>query len=157
MTPTATHYATKCRVKDCPWEMFASPLEILPTGQPSPKTVKFIQKLSEHLNQAHPEHFSNFMQAFQESFGLLTLMNFLIEDPLLHQRFNYTRAGYLRMCQTSTITDMDIQERAGRLWDLPKDEQPAALLAMLTDMRDLLTERGRYSVLDKPPSVLVPA
>jgi len=153
--PTATKYATKCRQKDCQWEIFASPLEFTADGQATQKTMKFIQALSQHIASAHPQQFAAFMGTFQESFGLLTLMHFLIEDPTLHRRFNFTRAGYFRMTQVARISDLDIQEKAGRLWDLPEDERPAALVAMLQDMRDVLTERGKYSILDNPVSGIV--
>ena len=152
MNPTAK-YRTVCRVPGCGQEFFASPFEASIIGAPNDRLIRFVEMLIDHLQQKHPAQLQQISGAVQEYFGFLTLMGCECQDPHIAAYYERVRASIARASRRLTITDEEIQDRIARLGLDPEQEE--GLQVLLRDMRDLLTEQGRYAPQNGQPRSLI--
>jgi hypothetical protein len=149
MTPTLD-YTTRCRVPGCTKTFVSSALEVPIIGQPDAKVVKFVTALMDHMQKKHPQEMNVVAQISQQFLGFIVISQFEIEDPKLLEMRESVRALMAKMSRRFLIPDADIKDRVARLELDPDDEEGVGTL--LLDMRDLLTEQGRYAPLNGTPA-----
>jgi|SRR5208283_6514 len=149
MTPKL-EYITKCRVPGCTKEFVSTPLDIPIIGQPNARVVKFIMALGEHVEKKHPQMMQNITGAIQEYTGFLVVSLFEVNDPKLLEMRENIRATIAKVSRRFQISDADIQDRVARIELDSEDEE--GLNVLLRDMRDLLTEQGRYAPQNGQPT-----
>ena len=143
-------YKTVCRVPGCGQDFVSSPLDIPIIGQPNARVVHFVTKLMEHVQQKHPAIMQQISGALQEYTGFLVLTMFQWQDPQLQKMHESVRASIHKVSTRFTISDDEIQDRIARLGLEPEQEE--GLNTLLRDMRDLLTEQGRYAPQNGQPA-----
>ena len=150
MSAPKLEYITRCRVPGCTKEFISSPFDIPIIGQPDQRLIKFVTALMEHTQKKHPTQMLQISGSIQQFTGFLVASTYEIQDPQIGAMQEGIRAALHKMTQRLTITDEEIQDRVARLELEPEEEEGVALL--LRDMRDLLTESGRYApqVTEKP-------
>lgn len=148
MTPNL-EYITKCTAPGCKKEFISSALDIPIIGQPNERVVKFVTALYDHMNSKHPEIMARIAQAIQEYMGFLVVGMFEVSDPKLLEMREHIRAQVAKVSRRFQISNADIQDRVARL-ELDPDEEEG-LNTLLQDMRDLLTEQGRYAPQNGKP------
>jgi hypothetical protein len=149
MTPNL-EYITKCRVPGCNKEFVSTPVDIPIIGQPNARTVKFVTALMEHVQKKHPQMMQNIAGAIQDYTGFLVVSLFEVNDPKLLEMREHIRAIIAKVSRRFQISDADIQDRVARMELDSEDEE--GLNVLLRDMRDLLTEQGRYAPQNGQPA-----
>lgn len=144
MSAPVAKYITKCLI--CGHEFQASAFDIPIIGQPSERLITFAQALMKHLGK-HAEQMGAFAGALQECSYLLCVRHFEMQDPQLLRMAEYVRARAHRFTRKNEITNATIDDRLAQL-PIPLDIiEP--LTALFQDMRDILSEEGKYA--PKPP------
>ena len=149
MTPNL-EYITKCRVPGCNKTFVSNPFDIPIIGQPNARIVEFVRALMEHLQKKHPQMMQNIAGAIQEYTGFLVVSLFEVNDPKLLEMREHIRATIAHVSRRFQISDADIQDRVARMELDSEDEE--GLNVLLRDMRDLLTEQGRYAPQNGQPA-----
>jgi hypothetical protein len=140
---TPLKHKTVCRVPGCGQEFLKSPLDIPIVGQPNRQVVEFVTALAAHVQKKHPDLMNQLAASAQEWMGYLTVALFNIEDPSLLRMREHVRARMQLYTRKTTISDAEIQDRVARIGLDSEQEEGVNLL--LRDMRDILTESGKYS------------
>jgi hypothetical protein len=143
MTPPNMEYTTRCKMPGCKKVFITDPFEPPIIGQPNDRFLRLADKLSAHLQDKHPEMVQRGIGAIIEYGRLLTFSMFQCEDPNILETLEPVRAAVQKFTRRYGISDAEIQDKVSRLEVDPEDEQGVAML--LSDMRDLLTEQGRYA------------
>ena len=157
MTPPTMEYTTRCKMPGCKKVFITDPFEPPIIGQPNARFLRLADKLSEHLNDKHPEMVQRGIGAIIEYGRLLTFSMFESTDPNILETLEPVRAAVQTFTRRYKISDEEIQDKVSRLEVDPEDEQGVAML--LGDMRDMLTEQGRYapnSQSEEAPLVTAP-
>jgi hypothetical protein len=92
----------------------------------------------------------NIAGAIQEYTGFLVVSLFELNDPKLLEMREHIRATIAKVSRRFQISDADIQDRVARMELDSQDEE--GLNILLRDMRDLLTEQGRYAPQNGQPA-----
>lgn len=143
-------YTTRCRVPGCSQEFASSPFDIPIIGQPDQRVVKFVTGLMQHVQKKHPQAMQAIAASVQEYMGFMVVSMFECGDPKLTALFEHVRATIQQFSRRFQISDAEIQDRIARLELDPDDEE--GLTILLRDMRDLLTEQGRYAPANGQPT-----
>lgn len=143
-------YRTVCRIPGCGQEFQRSPLDIPIIGAPNDSVVRFVTHLMEHVQIKHPQAMQQISGAIQEYMGFLVLSMFQCQDPRLAEMYEGVRASIHKVSTRLTISDDEIRDRIARLGLDPDQEE--GLNTLLRDMRDLLTEQGRYAPQNGQPA-----
>jgi len=142
MTPTL-EYITKCRVKGCKKRFVSDPFEIAIIGKPDDKLVKFVSALYEHMAKEHPDHMQNISGSIQQIMGYMVAASFEIQDPQLLAMQEAIRHQLHKVTRRINVTDEQIVERVEATGI--DDEYNEDVIGLIQDLRDLLTEDGRYA------------
>lgn len=153
-------YITKCRMRDhvtgqeCGKEVVkAGAIDIPIIGEePTLKTARVIEGLWEHLKKRHPHEFQLAKNIGMQFTAWLVLRSFTTEDPNLVAIQEQIRAHHFAELRKNYMTDEQIEELVSKL-DTP--EQRAPYVAIMKELRDALTETGKYAPQQQP--TLVPA
>src|ERR1035437_2066050 len=150
MTPPTMEYTTRCKMPGCKKVFITDPFEPPIIGQPNARFLRLADKLSEHLNARHPEMVQRGIGSIIEYGRLLTFSMFESTDPNILETLEPVRAAVQTFTRRYKMSDEEIQDKVSRLEVDPEDEQGVAML--LADMRDMLTEQGRYAPQDAAPA-----
>lgn len=130
---------------------------ILDTTKANERLAGFVQKLAVHLKERHQEHQLNAAMAGAELTGMLTLMNFDLCGEIETQR-DFLRWRVHNATTRARITNERIEERAREILagyftaeeisERMRDGIGREICRALGDMRDVLTEAGRYEMKD---------
>lgn len=126
---------------------------------------RYVLKLTEHLQQKHPEQLGMFAQQSGDYLGLLCLMTFDTADEELAKERDFLRWQLHRATRRVFVTDERIAEKCKVLVDaammngvLPQIEQAERvavedhIAGLLREMRNVFEERGRYPEPSAPPA-----
>jgi hypothetical protein len=153
MSNPRMEYKTRCRVPGCKKTFVSDPFDVPIIGQPGERIVKFVSALYEHVAKNHPDRIQQINGAVQQYLGFMAVSLFELEDPQLLAMREAIRASLHMFTRRMVITDAEIADRVARLELDPDKEEDTQML--LRDMRDLLTDSGRYApkIEDKPAIV----
>jgi hypothetical protein len=143
MSTPKLEYLTKCRIPGCGKSFVSDPFDIAIVGQPGDRIVKFVTALMDHATKKHPDQMVQISGAIQQYMGFMVCAMFEIQDPKLLEMQESIRLALRQFTRKLTITDDEIADRVARLELDPEEEEGVGIL--LRDMRDLLTESGRYA------------
>jgi hypothetical protein len=153
MNPTLD-YTTRCRVPGCTKKFVSSALDIPIIGQPGDHLDRFMAAVGKHMQAKHPSIVAEATQLKEVFVGFLISQHLELQDPALIEMRESIRALLFRMSRRNNIPDSVID---GKIAELGFEEEDAeGLRALLQDLRDLLTEQGRYAPLNgSQPAPLV--
>lgn len=130
---------------------------ILDTAKANERLAGFVQKLAVHLKERHQEHQLNAAMAGAELTGMLTLMNFDLSGEIETQR-DFLRWRVHNATTRAEISDERIYQRVRELLAghhtfveievSMREGIGRDICRALGDMRDVLTEAGRYEMKD---------
>lgn len=112
----------------------------------------FVEKLTKHIAQQHPEMVAEIIMRRDEYAGALFLSNFQTDDPSLKEQLDFLRWKTHQVTIAKRYTDQMIGQWVDQvipeLLTLARDSDRATLTAnlkgMLLSMRDTLEEPGKY-------------
>lgn len=126
---------------------------------PSKREARYIGVLMSHLATHHPKEFNETSAIGAELAGALKLACYETGDPLVEKKRDELRWRTLQRMMRASVTDQRIRERVrevllrfqnstmpGLVPDLNFDQLAADLTALCCEMRDVLQEKGRYSL-----------
>ena len=130
---------------------------ILDTTKANERLAGFVQKLAVHLKERHQDQQLNAAMAGAELTGMLTLMNFDLSGEIETQR-DFLRWRIHNATTRARITDERIDQRARQILagyftadeidERMREGIGRDICRALGDMRDVLTEAGRYEMKD---------
>lgn len=144
MSTPKLEYITKCRVPGCKKKFVSDPFDVPIIGHPpNERIVKFITALYDHVQKEHPAQIQQVNGAVQQYMGFMAVSLFELQDPELLRMCETIRASLHLFTRRLIISDADIADRVARLELDPGQEEDVRML--IQDMRDLLTDSGRYA------------
>lgn len=141
-------YITICR--ECGQQFKADPLDVPLIGEPpSAKTARFVEALGKHIQKKHPAAGAFIASIGMQFQGYVITKCYDTQDPGLIEIQEKLRAHVYTTTRRNFITDDAIREAVGKF--VFPIEDPALLIALITDMRDMLTETGKYAPKQNEP------
>jgi hypothetical protein len=138
---------TTCR--ECGQQFKANPLDVPIIGeQPNAKTLRFVEALGKHIQKHHPQAGMFITSIGMQFQGYVITKCYETQDPGLLEIQEQLRAHVYRMTRKNYITDAVILDIVARLGFDEEDGRP--IVAAFRDMRDALTETGKYKA--QPPA-----
>lgn len=118
---------------------------------------RYVLKLTEHLQQKHPEQLGMFALQSGDYLGLLCLMTFDTADEELAKERDFLRWQLHRATRRVFVTDERIAEKVKALtespgWDRLDGDLGSLICGLLQEMRNVFEERGRYPEPGAPPA-----
>ena len=153
MSKQPFEYLTKCRVPNCGKEFASDPFDVPIVGAPQERIVKFVTALMGHVQKKHPEQMEQISGAIQQYMGYMIVAVFEVADPKLLEMQEAIRHALHKFTQRVVITDEQIAARVRSLGLPPEVEE--GIDTLIRDMRDLLTESGRYAPTQQTEKPLV--
>jgi hypothetical protein len=153
MTPNGKHSAT-CRA--CAKFIEFPMLDVPIIGEPNAKAKAVLTKMGSHILTGHHDQFQAGLQLVQDFQGFLILSMFETTDPTLQTRAETVRAGMQAFTRKYTLSDAQLQETVVKL-DAAGQLTADNVLAVMRELRDVLSEQGSYAPkLETPqPSLIV--
>lgn len=157
MAGEVTSIVTPIACKICGKHFPIPPGLILDTTKANERLASFVQKLGAHLKERHPQQLDYAAASGAEYVGMLTLMNFDLSGEIATQR-DFLRWRVHNSSRRAYVTDERIEERtrgilsgyftADEINDKMREGIGRDICRVLSDMRDALTEAGRYEMRD---------
>lgn len=151
-TKRALRYQTVCKI--CQRISYAPPLDIPIIGQGDAQIGEYIMgTLVGHLRSEHPDVWLQVEAKLQEIGAFLACGMFNLQDPAIVARLDLLRYALHTATRKNNISDDGILDRLNRIG--LEENNVKAVAALITDMRDALTEQGQYAPQSAPPSNLI--
>jgi hypothetical protein len=161
-----TNIQTPIVCKICGKGFPVPPGVILDTTKANERLAGFVQKLAVHLKERHRDQQLNAAMAGAELTGMLTLMNFDLSGEIETQR-DFLRWRIHNATTRARVTNERIEQRSREILASyftaeEIDERMRAgigrdICRALGDLRDVLTEAGRYEMKDPAAAEQEPA
>lgn len=138
---------------------------LIASGNPNARLMAYVQSLATHLLTDHQDHQRALQLSTVEYLGMLQLMNFSSTDPAIQEQTDFLRWRIHQQTAAHTVPDDKLKQKASDVAEellieataiLEKHPDVAGpailelskekLTALLTEMRDVIEERGRYQV-----------
>ena len=131
------------------------------------RAMRYVQTLTTHLQKKHPQVLTTAQIFGSEYAGMLALMNFTTDDELVAQQRDFVRWKVHNATRRAQVSDDRIVEKVrailtGYLMADPNREQKlnesmadgigSKFVEVMTEMRDVLEERGRYTETPMTPA-----
>jgi hypothetical protein len=131
------------------------------------RAMRYVQTLTTHLQKHHPKVLTTAQIFGSEYAGMLALMNFKTDDELVAQQRDFVRWKVHNATRRASVSDDRIVEKvrsilAGYLMKDPERERKLSesmadgvgskIVEVMTEMRDVLEERGRYTETPMTPA-----
>jgi hypothetical protein len=141
-------YLTTCR--ECSQQFKADPLDVPLIGEPpNAKTLRFVEALGKHIQKKHPQAGVFITSIGMQFQGYIITKCYETQDPGLLQIQEALRAHVFATTRKNFITDDVIRDRVAALGFTTEDGTP--IVSLLIDMRDALTETGKYGPQQNQP------
>lgn len=129
------------------------------------RAMRYVQTLTQHLQKHHPDALKAAQIFGSEYAGMLALSNFETEDALVAEQRDFVRWKVHNATRRAMVTDERIVEKVSQILDgflvgdpdrekklneSMADGLGAKIVETMTQMRDVLEERGRYNI--QPPT-----
>ena len=129
------------------------------------RAMRYVQSLTQHLQKHHPDALKAAQIFGSEYAGMLALSNFETEDALVAEQRDFVRWKVHNATRRAMVTDERIVEKVSQILDgflvgdpdrekklneSMADGLGAKIVETMTQMRDVLEERGRYNI--QPPT-----
>jgi ribosomal protein S15P/S13E len=134
---------------------------LIGSGNPNARLIAYVQSLATHLLTDHKDHQAALQLSCVEYLGMLQLLNFSSTDPAIREQTDFLRWRIHQQTAAHTVPDDKLKQKAAdTAADLLTEaaailHKPAGVLlelvtakfvSVLTEMRDVIEERGRYTV-----------
>jgi len=131
------------------------------------RAMRYVQTLTTHLQKQHPQVLTTAQIFGSEYAGMLALMNFKTDDELVAQQRDFVRWKVHNATRRASVSDDRIVEKVrsiltGYLINDPEREKKlnesmadgigSKIVEVMTEMRDVLEERGRYTETPMTPA-----
>jgi hypothetical protein len=131
------------------------------------RAMRYVQTLTTHLQKKHPQVLTTAQIFGSEYAGMLALMNFTTDDELVAQQRDFVRWKVHNATRRAQVSDDRIVEKvrtilAGYLVNDPERDKKlndsmadgigSKFVEVMTEMRDVLEERGRYTETPMTPA-----
>jgi hypothetical protein len=131
------------------------------------RAMRYVQTLTTHLQKKHPQALTTAQIFGSEYAGMLALMNFTTDDELVAQQRDFVRWKVHNATRRAQVSDDRIVEKvrsilAGYLVNDPERDKKlndsmadgigSKFVEVMTEMRDVLEERGRYTETPMTPA-----
>jgi hypothetical protein len=139
---------------------------LIGSGNPNARLMAYVQSLATHLLTDHADHQRALQLSCVEYLGMLQLLNFSSTDPAIREQTDFLRWRIHQQTAAHTVPDDKVKQKASetaaellqKILDR-RDKIPPELFGemvqatisaqvetLLTEMRDVIEERGRYQV-----------
>lgn len=160
-----------CKCRHCQ-KVFYGPEEglggaVLLNESEQKRAMRYVQSLTQHLQKQHPQALQAAQIFGSEYAGMLALSNFETEDALVAEQRDFVRWKVHNATRRAVVTDDRIVEKVSAILDGflvgdPNREKKlnesmadglgAKIVEVMTQMRDVLEERGRYNITPPTPA-----
>lgn len=110
-----------------------------------------IEVLQKHLAKKHPDIWKNLFEQSKQHMMFLGFSCFQTEDPALLGLWNIMRHDLRKRTERYTFEDQALRANISKIEDLSESQQEQVFV-LLTDLRDVLLEQGRYALLQNHPA-----
>jgi hypothetical protein len=135
-------YTTVCKL--CGKKFVSTAFEAHIIGAPGQRVYEFVHALYNHIEKFHQPQSMQISGSVQQYVSYLVGQAFTITDPQLVAMAEAVRAALHHFSQKYTVTDEEILDRVAKI-GLENPEHEEGINLLIRDLRDLLTESGRYA------------
>lgn len=149
-TPT---YTAVCRFCRKPVAQFPI-LDVPVIGQPNDRAKKVLTILGMHIAKEHTDQYGAGLTLIQDFQAWLILSQYETNDPTINARCEVIRAGMHGLTRKFFLNDAQLRENVVAL-DSKGQLNAENVIALIKELRDVLTEQGRYGPQLEPQNRLV--